>query len=158
MPVDPSPVVLCAASWRPSESWASTVRPAYETLIGGATGKVAAYAWADLVMMMGDTRAAPLALIVVLHAERVLGSFDDRRLASHRNLCLMDLGLAHADGPVRIAALHDPDVVPTDVPGFEGWLARALIPFDGDLERAAWFALRTACVRTGVLDGPDPTP
>lgn len=153
MPVDPSPVIACAATWRPRAAWASTVRPAYEALEAGATGAAAVTAWCEIAMMMGDTHAAPLALIVCLHAETE--GLDDRRLASHRNLCLLDLGLAHAAGPVRIVDLGDPAIVTGDVSALEAWLARALIPFDGDLSRAAWFALRTACVRTGVIDGPE---
>lgn len=109
-------------------------------------------------MMMGDTRAAPLALVVCLHAERSLGPLlEDRRLAGHRDLCLLELGLAHADGPIRIASLGDPHTVTSDPSSLEAWLQRSLVPFDGDLSRAAWFALRVAARRTDVLD-VDPTP
>jgi hypothetical protein len=152
LPVDPSPIIVCAAAWRPRAAWASTLRPAYEALLVDDRD---ARAWAEVAMMMGDTRAAPLALVVCLHAESFA---PDSRLASHRNLCLLDLGLAHADGPVRLVELDNPDVVTANVSALEAWLARALIPFDGGLNRAAWFALRTACLRTGILDGPDPAP
>lgn len=157
MVVDPSPITLCLASWRPRAAWASTLRPAYEALTSGATGRDAIKAWADVAMMMGDSHAAPLALIVCLHAEREAGD-PDRRLASHRNLCLLDLGLAHADGPVRLGALGDPDAVTTNESSLEAWLARALMPFDGDLSRAAMYALQIACIRTGVIDGSELPP
>ncbi len=156
MVVDPSPITLCLTSWRPRAGWAATLRPAYEALLAGATGRDAVQAWCDVAMMMGDSHAAPLALIVCVHAERE--GDPDRRLASHRNLCLLDLGLAHADGPVRLGALGDPDVVTTNASSLEAWLARALIPFEGDPARAAWYVLKIACVRTGVIDGPEPTP
>lgn len=151
-------ILACAAAWRPSPRWSSTVRPAYETLIAGATGLAASHAWSEIAMMMGDTRAAPLALVVCLHAERSLGPvLEDRRLAGHRDLCLLELGLAHADGPIRIASLGDPNTVTSDPSSLEAWLQRSLLPFDGDLSRAAWFALRVAARRTDVLD-LDPTP
>lgn len=151
-------ILECAATWRPNPRWSSTVRPAYEALLAGATGLAASHAWSELAMMMGDTRAAPLALVICLHAERELGPLaEDRRLAGHRDLCLLDLGLAHVDGPIRIASLGDPDTVTGDPRTLEAWLQRSLAPFDGDLARAAWFAVRVAARRTDVLD-VDPTP
>lgn len=150
-------LVEFAAAWRPNPKWSETVRPAYEAIVNGATGLAASHAWSEIAMMMGDTRAAPLALVVCLHAERLDPMLEDRRLASHRNLCLMDLGLAHAEGPVRLVALGDPDAVAIDPSSLEAWLQRSLVPFDGDLERAALFALRVAARRTELIE-IDPTP
>lgn len=148
-------IVECAATWRPNTKWSSTIRPAYDALVAGVTGLDASYAWSEVAMMMGDTRAAPLALVVCLHAERSLDPLlEDRRLASHRNLCMLDLGLAHAGGRIRISDLH---TVTSDSSTLEAWLQRSLAPFDGDLSRAAWFALRVAARRTEILD-VDPTP
>lgn len=159
MPVDPSPVIACAAHWRPGRGWADMLREPYAQLAGGATGLDAAGAWANVAMIFGDTRGAPLALVVCVHAARELpDGVEVRRLAAHRDLCLLDLGLATAPGPVRIGALGTPGVV-DDRPGhIEAWLARALIPFDGDLARAAKFALDLAAVRLGIVDGPEPVP
>lgn len=159
MTVDPSPVLACVARWRPRPGWAATVKPAYDALVAGASGLDASHAWSEIAMMMGDTRAAPLALVVCLHAERALGPMvDDRRLGAHRDLCLLDLGLARAPGPVRIAALGDPGTVDANPSTLEAWLARALVPFDGELARAAWYALRIAAHRTGVITGDEPQP
>ncbi len=151
-------LVAFAAGWRPNPTWSSTIRPAYDALVAGVTGLDASHAWSEVAMMMGDTRAAPLALVVCLHAERSLGPLlEDRRLASHRTLCMLDLGLVHADGPIRIASLGDPAVVTGDPSTLSAWLQRSLLPFDGELSRAAWFALRVAARRTEILD-VDPTP
>jgi hypothetical protein len=159
--IDPSPVVACAAAWRPRASWASILRGPYDALAAGATGLAAVAAWSEVAMMMGDTRAAPLALVVCLHAQHELPvGYEDRRLAGHRDLCLLDLGLTRtvAPGPIRIRDLGAPGTV-DDHPGeLAAWLARALAPFAADLGRAAWFALRTAAVRTGILEAPDPRP
>ena len=159
MIADPSPIIACAAGWRPSPKWISTLQPAYEALTSGATSFDATAAWANVAMMMGDTRGAPLALICCIHAATLLpAGVEDRRLDAHRDLCLLDLGLGSAPGPVRIAALGEPGTVEAAPAQLESWLARALIPFDGDLARAAWFALRLAATRVGILDGPDPVP
>jgi hypothetical protein len=157
--LDPSPVIACAAQWRPRPAWASTLREPYAALVEGVRGFDAAKAWAEVAMMMGDTHAAPLCLVICVHAERELGDgVEDRRLGAHRQLAMLDLGLASAPGPVKIAELGNPGTVDEQVGSLEAWLARALAPFHGDLKRAAWFALRLACVRTGVLDGPEPEP
>lgn len=158
--LDPSPVIACAATWRPRTGWAATLREPYDALVAGARGLDAAKAWAEVAMMMGDTRAAPLALVVCLHAERELGALvEDRRLAAHRQLCLLDLGLATTPGKqVALAELGKPETVDERPGGLDAWLAQALAPFDGELARAAWFALRVAVVRTGVIEGPEPVP
>jgi hypothetical protein len=161
MPIDPSPVVACAATWTPSRKWADTIRGACSALDAGATGLAAADAWATLAMMAGDTRAAPLALIVCLHAETELpAGVEHRTLPGHRALCLLDLGLATptAPGPIRIVDLGAPSTL-HDAPGpLAAWLARALVPFDGDLARAARYVHRIVALRTGLADGPDPDP
>lgn len=159
MTVDPSPILACAAQWRPRATWVTELRPVYEAIIGGVTGFDATRAWANAAMMMGDTHAAPLALVCCLHAATLLPpGVEDRRLHAHRDLCLLDLGLATAPGPVQIGKLGDPDTVDRKASHLEAWLAGALIPFDGDLARAAMFAVKLAATRVGILDGPDPTP
>jgi hypothetical protein len=157
--IDPSPITARVADWRPRVGWASTLRAPYEALASGARGLDAVAAWCDVAMMMGDTGAPELALVVCLHAEAELPEgFDHRRLAAHRDLCLLDLRLTRttAPGPFRLAEIGNPGVV-EDHPGeLAAWLARALVPWGGDLARAAHHALRVAAVRTGVIDGPDP--
>ena len=160
MIADPSPILVCASRWRPRAGWSDTLGPVYvELTTTDVAGFDATRAWANVAMMMGDTHAAPLALICCLHAATLLPpGVEDRRLHAHRDLCLLDLGLATAPGPIRIATLGDPDTVDAPPSQLEAWLSRALIPFGGDLSRAAWFALRLAATRVGILDGPDPTP
>jgi hypothetical protein len=150
-PIDPSPLVVRAAAWRPSTGWASEVRPAYDALIGGATGDDAIRAWATIAMMMGDSRAPELALAVCLYAERAHG--PSKRIAAHRDLCLLDLGLGATPmpGPVKLAALGEPGTVATPIGPLEAWIARALIPFGGDHERAAMWALRVAAHRLAII-------
>lgn len=159
--IDPSPVIACASIWRPRPGWAATLREPHQRLTGGATGVEAVTAWCDVAMMMGDTHAAPLALVVCLHAEHeVPPGYDDRRLAAHRDLCLLDLGLTQptSPGPIKLVALGAPGTV-DDRPGeLAAWLYRALAPFDHDLARAARFALAIAAVRVGLVEGPEPVP
>lgn len=158
-PAVESPLLACAVAWRPSAGWSSTVREPYAQLRGGAHGFEASGAWAQIAMMMGDSAATPLALVVCLHAAAALpDGVEDRRLSAHRDLCLLDLGLARARGAVRIGALGDPGAIDDRRDALAVWLVRALAPFGGDLARAAWYALELAAVRTGVRAGPEPTP
>jgi hypothetical protein len=161
MVVDPSPILACAAVWRPSKGWAGWIREAIEALEAGATGLEASAAWRMLAMMAGDTRGAPLALIACLHAEASLpDGVVDAQIAPHRDLCLMDLGLAAParPGPIPIVDLGKPETTQMAPGQLDAWLARALVPFAGDLARAALFVRRLAAVRTGLADGPDPEP
>ena len=127
------------------------LREPYAILKAGATGLEAAGAWANLALVFGDTRAVPLALIVCLHAERGLPEgVEHRRLAAHRDLCLLDLRLASTSGAVKIADLGKPGTVDENLGLLEAWLARALMPFDGDLARAADYALELAGERLAL--------
>jgi hypothetical protein len=76
----------------------------------------------------------------------------DSRIAAHRNICLMQLGLgvSRQPGPILIIRLGDRDVIHVSEPSLEEWLARALEPFDGHLGDAADWVLRLALARTGL--------
>ncbi len=157
MPVDPSPIIACAAIWRPSENWSKTLREPYEVLVAGAKGLPAVKAWCEVIIMMGDSRGAPLALVCCLHAATELPpGVEDRGLDAHRHLCMLDLGLATAPGPVALKTLGDPDAVAENLGKLEAWTALALIPFGGGLMKAAWFCLRVAACRTNIILGPEP--
>ena len=133
--------------WRPSASWASTVGQAAALLERDPADVVA---WANLAMALGDSGETPLALVVCMHATHLAPR--DSRIAAHRNICLMQLGLAvsRPPGPIPIARLGARDVVVVSEPSLEEWLARALEPFDGHLGHAADWVLRLALARTGL--------
>lgn len=153
---EPIAAELYRAHWRPAPGWAEVVRPAYESLRAGAVGLAAADAWAELAMMLGDTRAAPLCAFVCLHATGLLPpGVEHRRLEAHLQLALLDLGLATSPtgGPVRLGSMGDPHQVQIDAPRLAAWLERQLAPFAGDLAAAATFALDLAAERTGVTAG-----
>jgi hypothetical protein len=138
------------ARWRPSKGWASTLYPAVEIIGRDPTSKDAVAAWCEIAMMLGDTRATPLALIVCLYAEAAAPPRADlRRLHAHRDLCLLELGLAHArrSGPVPIAELGKPELATVHGDALERWLAEQLVPFDGDLAAAAQSVLALALAR-----------
>jgi hypothetical protein len=139
-------------SWRPSRGWASTIAPAAETIERDPNTLDALGAWCQIAMMLGDSGAAPLALIVCLHAEATAPPKADlARLHAHRNLCLLDLGLAKAEhpGPVRIGELDR--IVPAPrTPELEHWLRGQLDAFDQDLARAAQFVLALVLERMGL--------
>lgn len=153
---EPLVAALYREHWRPSPGWAEVVRPAWQALRGGAAGLAAADAWAELAMMLGDTRAAPLCVFVCLHAGSILPpAVEHRRLEAHLHLALLDLGLAAGDsgGPIPLARLGEPDQVRVDAPALAAWLERQLAPFAGSLSAAAEFALALAAERTGLTAG-----
>jgi hypothetical protein len=127
------------AHWHPSKGWASTVIPAVETIERDPTSAEATTAWCDIAMMLGDSKASELALIVCLHAAAGSPQGNVARLAAHRELCLLDLGLARATrpGPVLLAEIGAPGLTQTDDPALDTWLAEQLTPFEGNLARAA---------------------
>ena len=123
--------------WKPSRGWREAFIPAAERI---ERDPADLKAWCEVVMVLGDTHATELALIVCLHA-RTLGG-DQDRLSSHLHLCLLDLGIASAPGPVL---LRDPaSGMTVDGDALAEWSVTHLAPFDGDLARAVAFVLALA--------------
>ena len=140
------------ASWRPSKGWAQTVAPAVAEIERDPSSLAALEAWCQIAMMLGDSHAAPLALIVCLHAEATAPAGADLgRLHAHRNLCLLDLGLASSPGPVRLGDL-DRVIPPGSTPALEAWLHDQLATFDQDLSRATQFVLALVIERMGLAE------
>ena len=139
-------------TWRPARHWASVVDRAAKRL---AADRGDVLAWAELAMMLGDSRAADLGLIVCLRAERLSGTEKEPGgVAAHRNLCLLQLGLAtpRIPGLIALREISRADFVAISTSRLDAWVARQLIPFDGDLEAAADFVLQLARARTGLRD------
>ena len=142
------------AKWRPSRGWASTVGPAVEIIERDPASPEALKAWCEIAMVLGDTRAAPLALIVCLHAEATAPACSSFvRLHSHRNLCLLDLGLAQADRPGHLPLRELHTVVPEVPEEVNAWLVEQLAPYDNDLSRAAQLILALVVERVGLASG-----
>ena len=156
---------LYVERWRPSRGWASSVRPALRRMLA-ATWRIesplddaATADWLELVVMLGDTRGAPLCLLLIEHLRTLLPPLVEHRgLEAHRDLCLMDLGLANppSEHGVPLRELGTAELMRRDEPQIAAWLARQLEPFSGDAGQAAEFILRLSAVRTGLLAGPDP--
>jgi hypothetical protein len=97
-------------------------------------------------------------LFVCYHG-RTLEPPGGKRFQAHINLCLWDLGLAVPVRPTEWGTvtpedLHNPDGFIRDIEATQGWLAEQLRPFDGNVERAAVFAMRLTAARFGLLLGP----
>jgi hypothetical protein len=114
--------------------------------------------WLELVVMLGDTRGAPLCLLLIEHLRTLLPPLVEHRgLEAHRDLCLMDLGLAGDPAEaVRLKDLGTPGLMVRDDGRIAAWLVRQLEPVGGDLGRAVELIVRLSAVRTGLLAGPDP--
>jgi len=138
------------ARWRPSRNWAQTLFPAVDVIARDPTGAAAVGGWCEVAMMLGDTHAAPLALIACLYAEAAAPPHADLgRLRSHRDLCLLDLGLAKSrrSGAIPIKDLGRPDLVNVHDDALERWLEEQLVPFDGELAAAAQAVLALAIAK-----------
>jgi hypothetical protein len=122
---------------RPDRSWVSfNVERAREVKRDCASVP----AWRNLVMALGDSGCPDLALIASLRAERLVGSIQDQRmLVCHRNICLLQLGLATHEKPGLIPAteLGDPKRTIVFRESVQAWLSRQVRPFEGSLEAAA---------------------
>ena len=107
-------------------------------------------AWCDIAMMLGDTQAPELALIVCLYAEATAPAGGNlSRLAAHRELCLLDLGLAHATQrrPLPLAEFGAAGLTRTNATAFDAWRTAWLAPFEGDLSRTAQAILALVLAR-----------
>ena len=135
-----------ASRWRPSAGWRSTIEPAVDALARDSTDLAA---WAQVVMMLGDTRAAPFALVVAAYVRTLPGGASS--IAPHLDLCMLDLGLARADGPVRLGDLGKPGATHSDPADLDTWLATHLEPFDGELVRAAQWILALALTKVSSV-------
>lgn len=146
------------ARWRPSRNWAHTLFPAVEIIGRDPTSVAAVGAWCEVAMMLGDTHAAPLGLIVCLYAEAAAPrNADISRLRAHRDLCLLDLGLARSrkSGPIPVKDLGSAEMVNVQDDALDRWLNDQLVPFGGDLASAAQAVLALAIAK--VSDPlPDP--
>lgn len=113
------------AGWRPNPAWAGVVDRANKAISGDSPHD----GWADLVMMLGDSGAPPLAYLVCAYAAKSAPAGTNlNRLRTHFELLLGQLGLRGADQA-------------------RAWLAEQLAPFDGDLARAAREILALAISR-----------
>lgn len=142
--------------WRPRAAWASMVAPGLQAVAAGTRAEQID-GWVQLVIMLGDSRASDFAALVCLHAQR---TWPDAaaRFAPHLDFVLCQLGMAGAAGgetgqPVPLVELGREGRIRVDQLRFDAWVEDMLEPFDGDLSRAALFALRIAAIRTGLLTG-----
>lgn len=147
------------ADWHPSEDWAEMVSYGLDLILRGDSADQAAAGLQQLVMMLGDSGAPELCLLVCLRARLVEDvPQGESKLDSHIDICLMALGLARpaAGGDLyAIADLGEPDAFIRDEEALKTWLAEQLEPFGGSLRRAAEFSVRLAAIKVGLLTGPE---
>ena len=118
--------------WSPDAAWAPVVSRARDLLDKDAADIAA---WADLAMMLGDSGAPELGLVVALHANSLAP--DDERIGGHLALFLLDLGLGELT-ETGVRPMHE---------SIERWLEPQL--GGGSLEEAARRALALALEKTG---------
>ena len=91
-------------------------------------------------MLLGDSGCPAPALIACLRAEKLPApTYDLEKVAVHRNICLLQLGLArHAGrGLIPIVEFGEPELTIISHDALNTWLRRQLLPFHGNLDAAA---------------------
>lgn len=101
-------------------------------------------AWKQLAMILGDSNAGPLCLIICRFAVWKYPSSQTRSaVGPHYALSLWDLGLGEmGEGGIR-----------PNEEAIEAWFTRELAPWDGDLQSAATFCLCLTALRLSVISG-----
>jgi hypothetical protein len=147
--------------WHPGPGWAGDyVRPAYCRCAARPSDPDAVPAWTNLCLMLGATRAAPLCLMVGLHARSLLPEpVRDMDVEAQIDLCLWSMNLTRAGQTgVPLRLMGNPIALRRDDAKLDAWLEHELAPFDHRLDHAALATLRLAALRTGVIHGPaEPT-
>jgi len=146
------------ADWHPSEDWAEMVAYGLDLILHDESADQTGAGLQQLVMMLGDSGAPELCLLVCLRARLVQDvPQGESQLDGHIDICLMALDLARpADGNdiYAIDDLGEPDEFIRDEGGLKAWLGEQLEPFDGSLRKAAEFSVRLAAIKVGLLTGP----
>ena len=108
------------------------------------------FAWAEFAMMLGDTGAADLCMMVCLHARALDPSDkDDDRIRSHMGLAAWDLGLARREEPAQELISNEQAMAQ--------WMRREVSPFWEGFEAAAHFILGLAAMKVGLVNEPSRT-
>lgn len=102
---------------------------------------------------------APVFCLFICHHGRSLVPPDSPAFLGHINLCLWELGLATPAQPDQMGAVPSrdigkPETFHIDLAAEREWLAEQLRPFDGNVGRAAVFAMGLTAARFGLLRGP----
>lgn len=156
--VDPDWSLQAFLRWYdPHPGWRPWFAKTYAKAIESTRPEEQLEGWKAAAMIFGDMHAVVFCLFVCDHG-RSLVPPDSNTFAPHIDLCLWDLGLAmparRYEGSMPIVDIGKPETFRRDARAAREWLAEQLRPFDGDVERAAVFAMRYAAVRFGLLRGP----
>ena len=111
-------------------------------------------------MIFGDMHV-PVFCLFVSHHGQSMQAVGNTRFLGNINLCLWELGLVEPakSYPTRSMPITDLGGDPKkmfrhDNEAEAAWFAEQLKPFDGDVSRAAAFAMRLTAARFGLLRGP----
>jgi hypothetical protein len=144
--------------YHPHPGWRDWFTQAYTQTMESTDSDERLTGWRTAAIIFGDMHV-PVFCLFVCYYGRTLEPTDSKRFLGHIDLCLWELGLAIPSRPndfggVRSADIGKPDGFHRDAEATQEWLAEQLRPFDGDVERAAVFAMRLTAERFGLLRGP----
>ena len=144
--------------YRPHESWCRWFAEAFSHAIESAQPEERLDGWKAAATIFGDMHVPVFCLFVCYHG-RSLVPPQSTAFLSHIDRCLWELGLATPDSPDTLGAVPSrdigkPETFHGDAEAGAAWLATQLLPFGGNVERAALFAMRLTAAHFGLLSGP----
>jgi hypothetical protein len=141
--------------WNPPLSWASWYRESWIKTNKNNELQDRIAGFGQVLMIVGDSHAPELCLLVALYARRLLEP-GSRTFLSHIHLCLSDMGLVVGNEPggTAIQALGSSPALLSNNPELTAWMDAEMKHFPQGLMQAADFGLRLAAIRFGLLTGP----
>jgi hypothetical protein len=141
--------------FQPHHGWREWFAEAYAQAMESSQPEEQLKGWRTAAVILGDMHACLLCLFVC-HKGCSLAPLSSDAFQGHVDLCLWEMGLAAPSQPgnlpigqsgksERFSRMEDEAQV---------WLKEQLQPFNGNMDRAAEFAMRLIAIRLGLLRGP----
>lgn len=142
-------------TFKPHASWRTWFTEAYGQAMESPDPEVQFKGWRSAAIILGDMTAC-LLCVFVSRLGLGLAHPNARAFLGNIDLCLMDMGLATPAKPGDIAVIDigKPETFRREEDRARAWLEEQMGPFNGDVARAAHFAMRLTGSRLGVLVGP----
>jgi hypothetical protein len=157
--VDPSwSLEALLADYHPHEGWRAWFSESYTKAMESSQFGVRLDGWKKAAIIFGDMHV-PVLCLFVCHHGRSLVPGDKAAFLGHIDLCLWELGLAIPSKPDKMGGVPSrdvgkPEAFRRDIEMEREWFAEQLRPFDGNVGKAAVFAMGLTAGRFGMLRGP----
>ena len=142
--------------FQPHDGWRRWFSEAYAHAMESTQPDEQLKGWKTAAIILGDMHACLLCLFVCHHGRSLVPSSSDSFLG-HIDLCLWEMGLASPTQPgdVLIGEVGKAETFDRADEVARVWLESQLQPFNGELKRAAEFAMGLTAIRLGLMRGPN---